>query len=75
MRELGPGVGASADARAARRAFLLETAGELTLVDTLFEGDGRQVLEAIRAIGRSPGDLKRIALRTRTARTSAASRR
>ena len=44
------------------RAFLLESGGELTLVDTLFEGDGSGVLEAIRTIGRSPRDLKRIVL-------------
>lgn len=63
MRELGPGVWSLGGRKGGRvRAFLLETAGELTLVDTLFEGDGRGVLEAIRAIGRSPRDLKRIAL-------------
>jgi glyoxylase-like metal-dependent hydrolase (beta-lactamase superfamily II) len=43
-------------------AFLIETGGELTLVDTLFETDARLVLEAIRRLGRRPGDLKRIAL-------------
>ena len=63
MRELGPGVWSLGGRKGGRvRAFLLETAGELTLVDTLFEWDGSSVLEAIRAIGRSPGDLKRIAL-------------
>ena len=44
------------------RAFLLETNGELTLVDTLFESDARGVLDAIRRLGRSPRDLKRIVL-------------
>ncbi|MGI9112162.1 MAG: MBL fold metallo-hydrolase [Gaiellaceae bacterium] len=44
------------------RAFLLEAGGELTLVDTLFEDDGAGVLEAIRKLGRSPRDLKRIVL-------------
>ena len=44
------------------RSFLLETNGELTLVDTLFENDGGGVLEAIRKLGRSPRDLKRIVL-------------
>ena len=43
-------------------AFLLDDGGELTLVDTLFEGDARLVLEAIRGLGRSVTDLKRIAL-------------
>ncbi len=44
------------------RAFLLEAGGELTLVDTLFADDGAGVLEAIRKLGRSPRDLKRIVL-------------
>ena len=44
------------------RAFLLEAGGELTLVDTLFEGNAGRVLEAIRRLGRSPGDLRRIVL-------------
>ena len=35
---------------------------ELTLVDTLFEGDGRVVLEALSALGRQPDDLKHIVL-------------
>jgi glyoxylase-like metal-dependent hydrolase (beta-lactamase superfamily II) len=44
------------------RAFLLEHGGELTLIDTLYETDGRLVLAEIRRLGRSPADLKRIAL-------------
>jgi glyoxylase-like metal-dependent hydrolase (beta-lactamase superfamily II) len=44
------------------RAFLLETNGELTLVDTLFENDARGVLDAIGKLGRSSRDLKRIVL-------------
>jgi glyoxylase-like metal-dependent hydrolase (beta-lactamase superfamily II) len=43
-------------------AFLIENGDELTLVDTLFEGDARLALEAIRALGRSVTDLKRIAI-------------
>ena len=43
-------------------AFLIDAGGELTLVDTLFEGDARLVLEAIDALGRAPSDLKRIAI-------------
>ena len=35
-------------------AFLLDDGGELTLVDTLFEGDGRLVLDEIRRLGRKP---------------------
>jgi glyoxylase-like metal-dependent hydrolase (beta-lactamase superfamily II) len=44
------------------RAFLIEHGGELTLIDTLYETDGRRVLAEIRRLGRSPADLKRIAL-------------
>jgi len=63
MRELTPGVHVLGGKKGGRvRSFLLETNGELTLVDTLFENDGAAVLEAIRAIGRSPSDLKRIVL-------------
>ena len=63
MRELGPGIWSLGGRKGGHvRAFLLESGGELTLVDTLFEGDGSGVLEAIRAIGRSPRDLKRIVL-------------
>jgi glyoxylase-like metal-dependent hydrolase (beta-lactamase superfamily II) len=63
MRELAPGVHVLGGRKGGRvRAFLLEDAGELTLVDTLFEGDGAAVLAGIRALGRSPGDLKRIVL-------------
>jgi glyoxylase-like metal-dependent hydrolase (beta-lactamase superfamily II) len=43
-------------------AFLIDDGGELSLVDTLFEGDARLVLEAIHALGRSGADLKRIAI-------------
>jgi glyoxylase-like metal-dependent hydrolase (beta-lactamase superfamily II) len=63
MRELAPGVHVLGGRKGGRvRASLLEDAGELTLVDTLFEGDGAAVLAGIRALGRSPGDLKRIVL-------------
>jgi glyoxylase-like metal-dependent hydrolase (beta-lactamase superfamily II) len=63
LRELAPGVHALGGRSGGRvRAFLLEDAGELTLVDTLFERDARLVLAAIHALGRKPGDLKRVAL-------------
>ena len=63
MRELAPGVhmlGAKKGGRV--RAYLIETNGELWLVDTLFENDGRGVLDAIRQLGRTPADLQRIVL-------------
>jgi glyoxylase-like metal-dependent hydrolase (beta-lactamase superfamily II) len=43
-------------------AYLFEQDRELTLVDTLFDADGELVLDCIRRIGRSPGNLKHIAL-------------
>jgi glyoxylase-like metal-dependent hydrolase (beta-lactamase superfamily II) len=43
-------------------AYLFEQPRELTLVDTLFDDDAEPVLDCIRRIGRSPGDLKHIAL-------------
>lgn len=44
-------------------AFLLDPGGsELTLVDTLFETDGRGVLEALRQLGRRATDVKHIVL-------------
>lgn len=59
--ELAPGVWSLGQKQGGRvHAFLLETGGELTLVDTLYDTDGRRVLEAIRATGRSVSDLKQI---------------
>jgi len=43
-------------------AFLVDAGGELSLVDTLFEGDARLVVDALRRLGRAPSDLKRIAI-------------
>ena len=61
MRELAPGVQMLGARKGGRvRAYLIETNGELSLVDTLFEHDGRGVLDAIRRLGRTPADLKRI---------------
>ena len=55
MRELAPGVHSLGRQKGGRvRAFLVDDGDELTLVDTLFEGDARLVLEALRALGRSP---------------------
>ena len=63
MRELVPGVHVLGGKKGGHvRSFLLDTNGELTLVDTLFEDDARGVLDAIRRLGRKPGDLKQIVL-------------
>lgn len=43
-------------------AYLFEHGGELTLVDTLFDAGAQPILDCIRRIGRSPGDLRHIAL-------------
>jgi glyoxylase-like metal-dependent hydrolase (beta-lactamase superfamily II) len=43
-------------------AFLLDDGDGLTLIDTLYDTDGRRVLEAIRALGREPRDLRHIVL-------------
>ena len=43
-------------------AYLFDYGGELTLVDTLFDGHADSVLDCIRRIGRSPSELKHIAL-------------
>ena len=61
MTEIAPGVHSLGGKKGGRvHAFLLDTGNELTLVDTLFETDGRHVLAAIAALGRSPRDLKHI---------------
>jgi len=63
MRALAPGVHSLGGTKGGRvRAFLVEGAGELTLVDTLFPGDGGEVLAAVRSLGKSPRDVKRIVL-------------
>jgi hypothetical protein len=52
MTELAPGVHSLGHGKGGHvHAFLLEDGGELTLADTLFEDDGRLVLEALRRLG------------------------
>jgi glyoxylase-like metal-dependent hydrolase (beta-lactamase superfamily II) len=63
VEELAPGLHALGGRKGGRvHAFLAESGGELALVDTLWDADGREVLEAIRALGRRPSDLTRIAI-------------
>jgi glyoxylase-like metal-dependent hydrolase (beta-lactamase superfamily II) len=63
MKELAPGVYSLGHGKGGHvHAFLLESGDELLLVDTLFEDDGRLVFEALRRLGRSPADLKAIAI-------------
>jgi glyoxylase-like metal-dependent hydrolase (beta-lactamase superfamily II) len=63
MKELEPGIYSLGESKGGRsHAFLLEVGGELSLVDTLFEADAHLVLDAIKRLGRSPADLKQIAI-------------
>ena len=63
MIELAPGIHSLGHGKGGHvHAFLIDDGGELSLVDTLYETDARLVLDAIRKLGRSPGDLKRIAI-------------
>ena len=63
MKELAPGVWSLGHGKGGHvHAFLIDDGGELSLVDTLFESDARLVLDAIRKLGRSTEDLKRIAI-------------
>ncbi len=63
MRELAEGVWSLGTKKGGRvRAFLVDDGHELTLVDTLFENDARQVQDALRSIGRRPSDVKHIAI-------------
>jgi glyoxylase-like metal-dependent hydrolase (beta-lactamase superfamily II) len=64
VTEIAPGVHSLGHGKGGHvHAFLIDDGGgELTLVDTLFENDGRLVLEEIDRLGRRASDLKRIAL-------------
>lgn len=44
------------------RAFLLDEGDGLTLIDSLFETDGRGVLAELKLMGKQPADIKRIIL-------------
>ncbi len=44
------------------RAYLLQHAGELILIDTLYDNDAHRILELLRQIGCTPSDLKHIIL-------------
>jgi glyoxylase-like metal-dependent hydrolase (beta-lactamase superfamily II) len=61
--QLGAGVHSIGQKKGGRvHAFLFEHADGLTLVDTLFDDDARDVLAYLREIGRTPDDLTHIAL-------------
>ena len=61
--EIAPGVQSIGQGRGGQvHAFLLDDGTDLTLIDTLYDTDGRRVLDRIAALGRAPTDLKRIVL-------------
>jgi glyoxylase-like metal-dependent hydrolase (beta-lactamase superfamily II) len=61
--EIAPGIHSLGQRMGGRvHAFLLDDGEGLTLIDTLFDTDGHRVLDAIRQLGRSPQDLRRIVL-------------
>ena len=61
--EIAPGIYSIGQWRGGRvHAFLLDDGHGLTLIDTLFDTDGGRILAAIRRLGRTPADLKQIAL-------------
>jgi glyoxylase-like metal-dependent hydrolase (beta-lactamase superfamily II) len=61
--DIAPGVSSLGQRQGGRvHAFLVDNGSDLTLVDTLFDTDGKRVLECIKRMGRSISDLKRIIL-------------
>ncbi len=63
MMEIAPGVFSMYQSKGGHvHAFLLDDGTELTLIDTLFDTDARQILDRIEAIGRSAENLKHIVL-------------
>jgi glyoxylase-like metal-dependent hydrolase (beta-lactamase superfamily II) len=63
MTQIAPGVYSMKQNKGGHvHAFLLDDGTELTLIDTLFNTDARQVLDRINSIGRTIQDLKHIVL-------------
>jgi glyoxylase-like metal-dependent hydrolase (beta-lactamase superfamily II) len=61
--EIAPGIHSLGQTMGGRvHAFLLDDGEGLTLIDTLYDTDGKRVLDAIARIGRTPADLRRIVL-------------
>jgi len=62
--ELAPGFWAIGQKKGGEvHAFLCDDgSGELTLVDTLYDTDGKRILDLIARIGKQPGDLKHIVI-------------
>ena len=63
MTQIAPGVYSMRQQKGGHvHAFLLDDGAGLTLIDTLFDTDARQVLDRIESIGRKIGDLEHIVL-------------
>ncbi len=63
MTQIAPGVYSMKQNKGGHvHAFLLDSGTDLTLIDTLFDTDARQILERIESIGRRIQDLKHIVL-------------
>ncbi|HSK82677.1 MAG TPA: MBL fold metallo-hydrolase [Rubrobacter sp.] len=63
MTQIAPGVYSMKQNKGGHvHAFLLDNGTDLTLIDTLFDTDARQVLDRIESIGRTIQDLKHIVL-------------
>jgi glyoxylase-like metal-dependent hydrolase (beta-lactamase superfamily II) len=63
MTQIAPGVYSMKQKKGGHvHAFLLDNGTDLTLIDTLFATDARQILERIESIGRTIQDLKHIVL-------------
>jgi glyoxylase-like metal-dependent hydrolase (beta-lactamase superfamily II) len=59
--EAAPGVYSLSQSQGGNvHAYLLDGGNGLTLVDTLFDADGERVLHQLRAIGKTPQDIKSI---------------
>ena len=62
MTQIAPGVFSMKQIRVVTCTPSSRNGTDLTLIDTLFETDARQILERIESIGRTIADLKRIVL-------------
>lgn len=61
--QVAPGIRSLGNARGGHvRAFLLDDGAGLTLLDTLFEDDGRLVLAELEGMGRAAADIRHIIL-------------
>ena len=61
--EIAPGLHSIGQRKGGRvHAFLLDSGSDLILIDTLFDGDGRGVLQELERLGRRASEIERIVL-------------